>query len=116
MSARSHRRPRIVVALLGTVLAVGLLSSCSGQRDPSSYTSGVKKQIVLGCVDQGKQDQKDGKAGKDFWNSSECTCAMQRIIKDVPFSKFKEIENAQINEPAPLPESFTKVYASCNKS
>jgi len=114
VSARPHRRPRIAVALLGTVLAVGLLSSCSGQRDPTSYTSGVKKQIVAGCVDQGKQDQKAGKEGKDFWSTSECTCAMKRIIKDVPFSTFKEINNAQINEPAPLPKSFTKVYASCN--
>lgn len=116
MSARPHRRYRLVVALLGTLLAVGLLSSCSGQRDPSSYTSGVKEQIVLGCVDQGKKDQKEpGAETKDFWTTSECTCAKDRIVKQVPFGTFKDIENAQINEPTPLPKSFTKVFESCNK-
>lgn len=116
MSARSNRRPRVVALALGSVLALGVLTGCSGQRDPSSYTEGVQDQFVSGCTDQGSQDKDAGlEASGNFWTKSECQCAIDKIVKDVPFGTFKDINNTQINKPAPLPDSFTKVFASCNK-
>lgn len=98
------------------VVALGLLGGCAGQRDPGSYTDAVETNFVRGCTETSKSDVANGDVaeGAPTLDRSECQCAFTAIKKDVPFSEFKKINTDQIDEPSPLPESFTKAFADCD--
>ncbi len=114
--SRSPIRPRVAAPLLAAVVALGLLGGCAGQRDPGSYTDAVEENFVRGCTDTAKSDAASGDVaeGKANYNRADCQCAFTAIKKDVPFSEFKKINSDLIEEPGPLPESFTKAFADCD--
>lgn len=116
MSRSPIRRHRVTVPLLATVVALGLLGGCAGQRDPGSYTDAVEKNFITGCVGTSKDDAAsgDGAESADVWGRADCQCAYDAIKKDIPFSEFKQLNSDLIEEPGPLPESFTKAFADCD--
>ena len=107
MSATSPRRHRLAVLLAGSVLSLGLLAGCAGQKTPSSYTDGVEEDFMNGCQDIAKQDGVID-SPKDY-----CQCAWKAIKADVPFKEFKAINSDLTENNGPLPESFTKAFADC---
>lgn len=116
MSPSPIRRHRLAAPLLVAVVALGLLGGCTGQRDPSSYTDAVEENFLDGCIGTSEDDAADGAVaeGANVWGRAECQCAYDAIKKDIPFSEFKQVNSDQIEEPGPLPASFTKVFADCD--
>lgn len=110
------RRHRVAAPFLAAVVALGLLGGCTGQRDPGSYTDAVEKNFVNGCVGTSKDDAAAGDVAEsaNVWGRADCQCAYDAIKKDIPFSDFKKLNSDLIDEPGPLPESFTKAFADCD--
>lgn len=109
MPASPIRRHRRAASLAGVVLGLGLLAGCAGQRAPGDYSSKVKTDFIAGC----KQTANDDKASFDA--TAYCTCAYDALsgTDGVSFDEFKKVNDAQVEKPAPLPSSFTKIFTSC---
>ncbi|MCU1355565.1 MAG: hypothetical protein JWM89_983 [Acidimicrobiales bacterium] len=133
MPATSNRRRRLPVLVAVAALSVALLAGCSGQRDPGTYTSSVKRSFVSSCATQRALDDNTAikvtdtesltaktaavkkVIGKTAYGAyrSYCTCVIGKITKDVKFSTFRTInEDLRLNG-GKLPSSFTKAYDSC---
>jgi hypothetical protein len=110
------RRHRLVAAVLVALVAIGLLGGCTGQRDPGSYTDAVEENFLKGCVGTSADDAESGEVSESasVWGRADCQCAYDAIKRDVPFSEFKQLNSDLIEEPGPLPESFTKAFADCD--
>ena len=79
-------------------LAVALLAGCTNQRAPDNYNGTVRKNFILAC--QGKNpDQKQTISA----SQQECTCIYDRFVKDVPFSRFKKVNEELPRQAGPLP-------------
>ena len=132
MNAPHRRRASRWLAVLA--LATLVLAGCSGQKEPGSYTDGVKRDFTSGCWttliedaypkdvvyeptdDREKREAKAVKAATDAEVTAAkdyCSCAYKGITKDVKFSEFKQINEDLRNEQGPLPESFQKAYDHC---
>jgi hypothetical protein len=104
-SGRLFRRVLIASAL---VLAL-LLAGCSRQQDPDKYTGSVQKNFLLAC--QGKNpDQKQ----KFTLSSAECTCTYDKILKQIPFSRFKKVNDDLRHQPGPFPSDIANLVESCS--
>ena len=53
MSSSSIRLLPRRSAVLGAVLALGLLVGCTGQQDPGDYSDDVRENFVAGCDGSG---------------------------------------------------------------
>jgi hypothetical protein len=111
----THTRHRFAVPFAGLVLAVGLLAGCAGQRAPSSYTSGVKRDFIKGCEATAKSDAKSGSEAAATISDPEefCACAYAAVRKKVKFADFKKINDDLTEDNAVPPKSFTDAYADC---
>jgi len=94
-------------------VSLALLSGCTGQQAPDSYTDGVQKNFIEGCTNTSVAD---GTLGSASEAKQYCTCAYNAIKKNVKFSTFKEI-NDDLTESGggPLPKSFQDAYDSCEE-
>ena len=105
------RRRRFASLAGALVVSLALVSGCTGQQAPDSYTDGVQKNFIDACTQVSGDDQTLGSASdaKQY-----CTCAYNAIKKNVKFSTFKEI-NDDLTESGggPLPKSFQDAYDSC---
>ena len=106
MFASSNRR--FGASFAGIVLAALLFAGCTGQSTPDGYNDSVRENFVRGCVDTSKEDG-------STWSTDECECAYEAIEEDVEWDEFKRITDDQTEEPSPLPESFTEVFADCGQ-
>ena len=132
MSSSALRRAAASAAAV--VVAVVVLAGCSGQREPTSYTDGVKTDFTSGCwtvlvgdahpkditfEPTDNREAREAKATK-FGSEAEisaakdyCGCVIKKITKDVKFSEFKQVNDDLREDNGPLPESFQKAYSSC---
>lgn len=110
MSATPIRRHRFAASLAGVVLGLGLLAGCSGQRAPGGYSDKVGASFVQGCTATAEGDN------VNFDAKTYCQCAYDALSGPggVAFDEFKKVNNDQTEKPGRLPQSFTKVFASCS--
>ncbi|MDA0338773.1 MAG: hypothetical protein O2910_02870 [Proteobacteria bacterium] len=66
-------------AVLGTL---ALLSACG---EPTEYDESVKRTFMDACI--------EGAGGDDIANTV-CGCAYDKLVEEVPFEEFKEIDRA----------------------
>ena len=92
-------------------MSLALVSGCTGQQAPDSYTDGVQKNFVEGCTTVSGDT-----LGSASDTKQSCTCAYNAIKKNVQFATFKEI-NDDLTESGggPLPKSFQDAYDSCEE-
>ncbi|HEY4377896.1 MAG TPA: hypothetical protein VGM93_12095 [Acidimicrobiales bacterium] len=131
VSSLSHS---VKLAMLSLVVVVAL-AGCGTQRDPTKFTSGVKKAYTTGCVGTGTKDQGLPAAGhkksevqakaeatlKDF-----CSCTYTAIKTDVKFADFKRVQTTLTDEKgqtsklkdkaAATWKKIQRIYNTCQKS
>lgn len=109
------KRRTVVRTLLALVAVVGLSTGCVGQRTPGGYGDSVEENFVDGCTET-SGDGATLSDGTDFEPGAFCQCAYDELSKDggVSFDEFKNVVDDQIDDPGPLPESFTSAYATCS--
>jgi len=66
-------------------VSLALVSGCTGQQAPDSYTDGVQKNFINGCTNTSVAD---GTLGSASEAKQYCTCAYNAIKKNVKFSTF----------------------------
>lgn len=105
-STRAPRRRsgRKLSLILGAALAVVALSACTGPRDPTSYSDGVKKNFVEGCREGLSPTgvaatDPDAKA-----HESTCKCLITKLSAPadsggVPFKEFADAQSKIRSEP-----------------
>ena len=136
MSASRGRRRSVASSLAILSVGVLLLAGCGGQKDPGSYTNGVKTSFTAACWTQRVLDQvpsikvKDSdsldqrsaiaqKAAPKVAKAAQgwCTCVYKALTKTVRFGEFKRINDSMRDQQgmstATLPKSFTDAYKSC---
>ncbi|MEO6989274.1 MAG: hypothetical protein ABI239_11575 [Aquihabitans sp.] len=105
-SSLIRHRPRRL-AVLGAVVALGLLVGCTGQRDPGGYGDSVRKNFVAGC---------DGSAFADFDPDSadakemkgqalptpQCECIYDYMEENVDFDDFSKANSERRDDPSAL--------------
>jgi hypothetical protein len=120
--------------LVAVALAVTVLAGCAGQKEPGSYTGGVKDDFKQACYVQrvldaeptiqvgsaASMNDKEAKVKKDAPKavikaaSDYCSCVLKVILKKVHFSEFKKVnDDLRDDNNKPLPSSFTKAFSSC---
>ena len=114
MSPSLIRRPRRV-AILGAVLALGMLVGCTGQRDPKGYSDTVRKDFVAGCdasAFAGRANAKEMKA--QALPTKQCECIYDAIEKDISFSDFSKANADRRDNASALDDpAFKKAFDSC---
>ncbi len=103
------RRHRLVASVAVAAMGLGLLAGCAGQSTPDSYSDSVERNFLQGCTETAKKD------GASFDAVSYCQCAYDELSGDggVEFGEFKEVNEDQVEDPGPLPASFTRVFDRC---
>ncbi|KAA0234176.1 MAG: hypothetical protein JJLCMIEE_01916 [Acidimicrobiales bacterium] len=71
---------RIAAALV--LIALLVLSACTGSKQPTSYDDKVEANFVGACTEQG--------SGEDF-----CQCSYEGMQETVPFDVFAEFDEVQ---------------------
>ena len=85
-----------------------LLSACGTQQTPDRYTAGMRRDFLAAC--EGKNpDQKGGLAAP----ADVCTCAYDKIVREIKFSRFKKINQDLSDKPGPLPDDIASRVQSC---
>lgn len=108
-----RRRHRLVLPLVGAVLALGLLSGCAGQREPDGFSDKVEASFIQGCSATATDDEKISDP------ETFCQCAYDALSDKqdgVEFKEFKRINTEVVADPGPLPASFTKYFEGCEKA
>ncbi|HEX2574787.1 MAG TPA: hypothetical protein VHK88_00470 [Aquihabitans sp.] len=112
-ASRTHRH-RLTAPLLGAVLGLGLLAGCAGQGTPDGYGDGVERAFLRGCESTARGDiEGGGTADASLDVDSYCQCAYDELRQNVEFGEFKSVNEDQVEEPGPLPESFQRVFEGC---
>lgn len=125
--APSGRRPRRAAAAALAVAAIALLGACTHQRQiPDKYGETTLENFTDGCVGTLTQngEDADGVAVSELGDSEAftskrardvCGCAYEGISGEggIPFERFKEITEAQEDEPGPLPAEITEIMDRC---
>lgn len=123
------------VALVAIVV---LLGACTGQREAKSYSKSVEKDFLFGCTTGGEARMDDGRFVQSNTTDPEekkqieeakqrmkdevpeieavCACTYDKLEKDVEFDDLKKITNDLERDPDELPDSLTKISASCADS
>lgn len=116
MSAMSKNR-RLTGMVVTLVATVALLGGCAGQRTPGGYGDSIEENFKKGCETTSASDAPSTSTSFNVPMKDFCQCAYDRLSAKkggVSFNEFKKVVDDQIDNPGPLPESFTKVYADCN--
>ncbi len=110
MPATPIRRPRALASIAAAVLGLALLAGCTGQQTPGSYSDSVERNFVRGCTTTAEGDGISADDAEAF-----CTCVYGKLSAEdgVDFDEFKQVNDDQIENPGPLPDSFTKAYDDC---
>ncbi len=126
-SARpSPRRPRLAVVAVALAL-IALFGACSHQRQvPDRYGETTEKNFTEGCIDTLTQNgpEPEGASESDLGGSEAfsaeraravCTCSYEGISGDegISYERFKEITEAQEEEPGPLPDEMQAIISGC---
>lgn len=93
-------RRRALVA----VLAAGL-AGCVGQGTPNEYSNSVREDFVNGCVEGAGQGSGDPQ--------QVCQCTYRALEADVPFDRFKDVNEDLTEDPGPLPDQFQAILDRC---
>jgi hypothetical protein len=115
LSARWDRPShRLVPALAGFVLGVGLLAGCgTGQQQAGSYDD-LEAAFLEGCAETSAADAKASEAATlpdDF-----CQCAFDALSDEqdgVDFDELMDINTEFTSDPAALPPEVAAVFADC---
>lgn len=113
-SSLIRRRPRRV-AILGAVVAVGLLAGCTGQRDPSGYSDSVRENFIAGCDGSAFVGADDDDA-KDAISlpTPQCECIYDTIEETIDFDDFSSANSNRRDDPTPLDDpEFVAAYDAC---
>jgi hypothetical protein len=107
-------RRRLVPALVGFVLGVGLLTGCgTGQKQAGSYDD-LEAAFLEGCEERSAADAADDESATlpaDF-----CQCAFDALSDEqdgVDFDELMDINAEFTSDPAALPDEVTAVFADC---
>lgn len=107
-------RRRLVPAVTGLVLVVGLLAGCgTGQKQAGSYDD-LEKAFLQGCKETAAADAKESEAAALPANF--CQCAFDALSDEqngVDFDELMEINDDFTSDPAVLPAEVTKAFADC---
>jgi hypothetical protein len=104
--------------VLGVAL-VAVLGACTHQRSiPDSYGSTTEDNFIEGCVDTltSTSDDVPGDAYTDDEANAICTCSYEAISDPdtgIPFDEFKEINEAQEEDPTALPPEIADPVEAC---
>lgn len=121
MSAALIRR-RFVPAFAAAVLSVVLLSSCTGQRDPSSWSDSIKDEFVAGCDGSAAASESDPAIAKELKANAQptavCRCVINKLADTMDFSEFKSANSDRRDEPASARSALTgkkydAAYSAC---
>ena len=113
-SSEIRRRPRHV-AILGAVLALGLLVGCTGQRDPGDYSKSVRKNFIAGCDASAFADDDNAAEMKaKALPTKQCECIYDYFEENVDFDDFSSANSDRRDDPSALDDpEFTKAYDRC---
>jgi hypothetical protein len=104
----SHRR-RALLAGAAVVLAL-VLSACTGQKDPTDYSDGVRENFVEGCV-------APAEVVADGLPESTCGCIYDYFEENVEWSEFSSANSERREETSVLSgEPWDSAYESCGVS
>ncbi len=108
------RRPSTRLLVLPVVVALGLLTACGQQTQPTSYGDDYESNFMFGCKQQVKipEDAEGGpQAPEDY-----CKCVYKGLKDKVPFDDAKKFEDQQADEDAgqiKVPKNIQAVFDSC---
>jgi hypothetical protein len=106
-------RPTLRTALAVAAM-VALLGACTqGRTVPDKYGDTTRNNFLEGCAQTASSDSGEGDAFSDDEARDICVCAYERIVEDIPFSEFKEVNEQQEEEPTALPEEFQDIMKDC---
>ncbi|MCB0978518.1 MAG: hypothetical protein KDB02_13770 [Acidimicrobiales bacterium] len=105
MSAVPSRRRRL---LIGFAIVVSLaLSACTGQRDPTKYSDGVRENWMEGCTAPAG-DKAEGLSSKT------CGCIYDHVEEKMDFSDFKDANSDRRENPTVLKgPGWDEAYKAC---
>ena len=109
MPVISIRHHCVAASVAVAVVGLGLLAGCAGQSTPDSYSNSVERNFLRGCTDTAEGD------GASFDAARYCQCAYDELSGDdgVDFDEFKQVNEDQVEDPGPLPASFTRAFDQC---
>lgn len=114
----SHLRPsrsgrpslRTFVAVTAMVV---LLGACTqGRTVPDKYGDTTRENFTEGCIDTTTGDG-EGETFTDEQGEAICECAYEEIVDTIPFSEFKEVNEAQEEQPTELPDEWLAIMETC---
>jgi hypothetical protein len=121
---RPRLRPSQVLVVLIAVLAL-LGTACGRQVIPKSYGDTTKKNFKKGCEAEAKTPPSTTEGTATTTRESEdkriatanqvCTCTYAGLVKKIPFSEFKKLNEELSKDPGPLPEKFLQILDACKK-
>lgn len=105
MSAVPSRRRRLLV---GAVLVVSLgLSACTGQKDPTKFSDGIRDNWMEGCT------MPAGDKTKGL-STSTCKCIYDHVEENMDFSDFSGANSDRRDEPTVLKgPGWDEAYKAC---
>lgn len=109
MSAVPTRRRRHLMAAAAVLLTL-VLSACTGQRDPSDYSDGVRDNWMAGCT---------APAGDEAAGLSEetCGCIYDHVEENMEWSDFAAANSDRREEPTVLEgPGWDEAYEACGVS
>lgn len=120
MPAVPNRRRASVLAAV--FLSLVVLAGCTGQRDPDSWSDGIKTEFVETCDGTAAATEKNQAVKAELLKNKQpterCQCVIDHLEKNMDFSDFKSANNDRrdakasdqkaLNEPA-----FKKAYDAC---
>lgn len=124
--ARPARRPRLLVVVLGALLALG---ACAGQRQiPDQYGDTTRDNFQEGCEEAltvATDDLDDSELVAEDVGGSQpftaeraqevCRCSYEGISgpDGIPFEEFKDINEQLEDEAGPLPQDVRDIVTGC---
>lgn len=113
MSSSSIRLLPRRSAVLGAVLALGLLVGCTGQQDPGDYSDDVRDNFVAGCDGSAFTEEAEATTLVTL-PTAQCECIYAGFEENIDFSDFKSANSDRRDEPTALDDpEFQAVYDQC---
>ncbi len=114
-SARGERGPKLVLLVL-CAAALLLLAACVDEGTPTSYDNTVETNFIDGCKRAALDDAAISPVAPRY-----CGCAWERLITEVSFEDFKNLDDEVKDDPDKIsnvdPEStatqLRAIFADC---